>query len=375
MEVTMSGASQRSLPLTEKVAGSLRRRIGAGEVEPGHYLPSERELCRELGVSRFTVRSALRALEDEGLLERRPSRGYVVHGGEARPGAPAAETGTAVMFLHAHAEEELLGGYHARMWSGARMEAARLGSRIVISSVHGERPTPEKAEGIRRIAAGVMCDSDDEEWVDAVLAAGLRAVRIDHMAVRALAPKLSTVVQDDYGGISLALEHLFERGHRRVGYLDFTRGFEPKRRGHAARRLGAYVGECRRLGLEEDPALVGAVEPGEESLPAAALRVLDAGATALVASHAFLLDGARAAFSERKVAVPGEFGLVVWGEPTDGVDPEGYPTHVAWSKEQMGREAVRRLFAELANPGEPPCTVKVSTSLVDRGTGGCGPAA
>ena len=68
-------------------------------------------------------------------------------------------------------------------------------------------------------------------------------------------------------------------------------------------------------------------------------------------------------------------GLCLFGEPMGNGGEEDYPTHVAWSKEQMGREAVRRLFAMLEHPEDMAVTVKISTELVDRGTGGRGPEA
>ena len=47
--------------------------IAKGEVEPGTQLPPEPQLAGELGVSRPTLREALRSLEDEGVVTR--SRG------------------------------------------------------------------------------------------------------------------------------------------------------------------------------------------------------------------------------------------------------------------------------------------------------------
>ncbi|PXX08836.1 FadR/GntR family transcriptional regulator [Mycolicibacterium moriokaense] len=49
------------------VAGVLRRRILGGELEPGDSLPPESELISQFGVSRETVRVALRLLDAEGL--------------------------------------------------------------------------------------------------------------------------------------------------------------------------------------------------------------------------------------------------------------------------------------------------------------------
>ena len=49
----------------------LKSRIAGGHYEPGAQFPSEVELVEQFGVSRSTVRSALSALEAEGLILRR----------------------------------------------------------------------------------------------------------------------------------------------------------------------------------------------------------------------------------------------------------------------------------------------------------------
>lgn len=51
----------------DAVAATLRRRILSGELVPGDSLPTEGELVNQLGVSRETVRMALRLLDAEGL--------------------------------------------------------------------------------------------------------------------------------------------------------------------------------------------------------------------------------------------------------------------------------------------------------------------
>src|SRR4030095_11917720 len=49
-----------------------------GEYAPGAQIPSETELSRELGMSRVTVREALRVLAQEGLLVKVQGRGTFV---------------------------------------------------------------------------------------------------------------------------------------------------------------------------------------------------------------------------------------------------------------------------------------------------------
>ena len=78
----------------ELAVDQIRRAIGTGRFLPGDRLPAERELAGQLGVSRTTVRAALRVLQDEGLIETRRGRsgGPVV----VRTDVPPAEARRAV---------------------------------------------------------------------------------------------------------------------------------------------------------------------------------------------------------------------------------------------------------------------------------------
>ena len=64
--------------ITHRITADLRQQIQQGILGPGALLPSEPELAREYNVSRQTARSALQALEQEGLVIVRPRRGRVV---------------------------------------------------------------------------------------------------------------------------------------------------------------------------------------------------------------------------------------------------------------------------------------------------------
>jgi len=57
---------------------ALASSLASGRWPPGSLLPSERALAEELGVSRTTLRHALRELEDAGFLEPAPQRGWFV---------------------------------------------------------------------------------------------------------------------------------------------------------------------------------------------------------------------------------------------------------------------------------------------------------
>lgn len=79
--------TERQPPRYRAVAEALMGDIAAGSVTVGERLPGELELTRRFGVSRHTVREALRVLEELGLVGRRPGIGTVVRSNEV-PASP-----------------------------------------------------------------------------------------------------------------------------------------------------------------------------------------------------------------------------------------------------------------------------------------------
>lgn len=62
-------------PTAEDARRRLLDQISRGQLRPGERLGAERELAQTLGVSRSTVRAALAALEEAGVVRRVPGRG------------------------------------------------------------------------------------------------------------------------------------------------------------------------------------------------------------------------------------------------------------------------------------------------------------
>ena len=87
-----------SSPLYRRIVSGLRQEIEAGVFAVGARLPTEDALCRRFGVSRHTVREALRQLREEGLVASRQGAGTTVIG-----------SGTPPLYVHAVASvDELL---------------------------------------------------------------------------------------------------------------------------------------------------------------------------------------------------------------------------------------------------------------------------
>ncbi len=73
----------RATRLSDQVAAQLQALIIDNALKPGEKLPSERDLCELLSVSRTVVREAVRSLVVKGLLEVRPGGRMVVRAPDA----------------------------------------------------------------------------------------------------------------------------------------------------------------------------------------------------------------------------------------------------------------------------------------------------
>lgn len=74
----MNAVAAPGLPLYRRIETDVRERIRSGELAPGAQVETEVELMDRYGVSRATVRQALRELVAEGLLEIRRGLGTYV---------------------------------------------------------------------------------------------------------------------------------------------------------------------------------------------------------------------------------------------------------------------------------------------------------
>jgi GntR family transcriptional regulator len=88
------------------LAQTLVERINAGRDPVGTLLPTEFELCRQYGVSRTTVREALRSLTDMGLVVRKPGVGTLVRTKHTMPRYVHAVESLSDIFQYASAAQK-----------------------------------------------------------------------------------------------------------------------------------------------------------------------------------------------------------------------------------------------------------------------------
>ena len=81
------------MTLADATSAALQQAILSGKFAPGSQLPPEFDLIEQMGVSRTTLREALKRLEEQGLIVQRRGHGTYVRLVDIIEPHPAARAG------------------------------------------------------------------------------------------------------------------------------------------------------------------------------------------------------------------------------------------------------------------------------------------
>lgn len=160
---------RRPEPLWHQAEMTLRSLIERGEWVAGSQIPNEDRLCEMLGISRITVRHALRNLEEAGLLRREHGRGTFVRSATVVAGVRGLTSFTEEMktlalspstrLLEAHripADEEMAEALEVALGDPiVQLKRLRLGNGMPIGIQTSHLPEA-RVPGLYAEAAGVQ---------------------------------------------------------------------------------------------------------------------------------------------------------------------------------------------------------------------------
>lgn len=191
--------------------------------------------------------------------------------------------------------------------------------------------------------------------------------------INGFTPELSApfISDDDQEAMELAVSHLVQLGHRRIGLAVGQERFVPVQR----KRAGFVAVLNRLLGLSEKEALCWV----EQSLftleggSAAGQRLLDRGATAVVCGSDLMALGVVRAARQRGLAVPRDVSVVGYDDSPliAFVDPP--LTTVRQSVQAMGTAAVEALIEGITGTPVPPREYVFRPELVMRSSTAAAP--
>jgi len=153
-------------PLYIQVAHKLTKGIDTKRFPVGSLLPTEEELCAEYGVSRHTIREAIRHLRNQGMLSARRGIGTRVEA--RRTGNSYSQSLHSLSELAQHDNKTVLDVMSSERVTADAALASQLGSRVGKSFMHvqGLRRSRDKKKGpkswtdvyIDKAYSGVMKD-------------------------------------------------------------------------------------------------------------------------------------------------------------------------------------------------------------------------
>jgi LacI family transcriptional regulator, galactose operon repressor len=168
-------------------------------------------------------------------------------------------------------------------------------------------------------------------------------------------PTVPSVTADDASGISMALHHLVEAGHRKIIHLA-----GPQDLSTGVNRLRAFRQALQDHGVDETGARIEICRSWTELAGAEALnRLLDDGAdfTAILAGNDMLALGCYDALAEHGLSCPEDISVVGFNDVAfmDKLTPALTTVHSP--QYELGAEAARMLLEELREPRTHPRTV------------------
>lgn len=178
------------------------------------------------------------------------------------------------------------------------------------------------------------------------------------------AATLPSVTADDAAGVTAAVAHLAELGHRRIAHLA-----GPQDTSTGKVRYQAYRQALHDHGMDDDPELVAFCPAYTEHAGAEGLRrLLDSGCrfTAVLAGNDLLALGCYDVFADRGLDCPADLSVVGFND-MPFIDKLRPPlTSVRVPHYQIGTEAGRMLLELLEEPGRAARSVLLPLSLVVR---------
>ena len=268
----------------------LCERIFRGEYADGELLPPERELAAQFEMSRVTVRTALAALEAEGLVERRQGRGTRLT--LPTGGYPSSLDLVAVI-------APVQNPFFSAFLRGFELAAEPAGALVVVKQAVRRRGLEALLFELltREVRNGVVwpyAERLDPEALRRLRGLGMNLVFFDHVPG---SPAADAVSVDNAHAVSTLLARLRQRGARAPCFLGWDHaGITSNTEREAA--FAAQEGTARLVRLPWK------AEVEVESDVAAALEALPAGTDGLLCSNGGIGVAAERLVGARRLPLP-----------------------------------------------------------------------
>lgn len=212
------------IPLFVQMKEHIKDMIRTGKYASGDVLPSERELARRMGVSRVTVRKALDALEEDGVIVRSQGQGTFVSSGafailDNSPGFSSQQNGyeSCIGVVLAYFDS-----YTMDILKGIQTVCRNCSYHVILRYPEGnaiveyEDITQLLEEGIRGMII-FPCDLGPTPEAISLLERGSVPVVLLDRYPEGI--ECDVVESDNFAGGYIGTKHLISLGHTRIAFV------------------------------------------------------------------------------------------------------------------------------------------------------------
>lgn len=204
-----------STPYYSQIADRIKEEIRNRSYKPGDVIPSIRNLSRKYSVGKSTVERAIYRLIDQGVLYSERGRGLFV--ADTATGTTSSRTGIIGILTSMGSTTYTQGGFATDVLNGLQGALSRTGRDILIVSDSGLARERHLRPMRHHLVDGYIAFGPiNEIFLGVVKTVPKPLVFVDHDGS---ALGYDSVVVDNYGGLLVAMEYLFERGHRDIAFL------------------------------------------------------------------------------------------------------------------------------------------------------------
>ncbi|MFB4324485.1 substrate-binding domain-containing protein [Priestia sp. BR_2] len=371
------------IPLYQQIQDYIRHVIASENMKPGDRIPTEKELMDQFHVSKITVANALTGLANEKLIARVPGKGsFVAEETDFLPGAqPSASS-------HRGRERTLATGmigvimptihdyFAMRLIEGIEQALSDEGYRSMIMLTDGKLDKEKDAiKDLKALGAEglLIFPIDEENYNEEIL--GMKLSGFPFVLIDRYLPGVEThyIAADGRRGTRLAVEHLWELGHRDIAICSDS----PLQTVTVQERIEGYIDALKDKGALINPAhMITDFKPLNVLKDAEAhplyRYIRNRMVTAYISLNGRLGVQIYQMAKQAGLRVPEDVSIVSFDDPTSIVEEFSIFTHVKQFERDMGYQAAGKLLEVLRGTGEAKSYSKIliEPELVVRQTSG-----
>ncbi|OME90805.1 MULTISPECIES: GntR family transcriptional regulator [Paenibacillus] len=341
------------IPLYQQIQDYIRKIINSENMKPGDRIPTEKELMDQFNVSKITVVNALTGLANEKLIDRVPGKGsFVAEETDSvttafsespiprRRGLSTGMIGVIMPTIHDY--------FAIRLIEGIEQTLNQEGYRSMIMLTDGK--IEKEKDSIKELKAlgaeGLLIFPVDEgNYNEEIL--GMKLSGFPFLLIDRYLPGVEThfIAADGSLGAKLAVEHLWELGHRDIAICSDS----PLQTVTVQERIDGYI-----EALKDKGALINPAHMITDFKPLPVLKDAEAHplyryirnkmVTAYISLNGRLGVQIYQMAKQAGLRIPEDVSIVSFDDPTSIVEEFSIFTHVKQFERDMGIRAASQLL-------------------------------